>query len=72
MQYVFLKPVIHGAHQVGDAEEPSLSGGFLQHYAQALEHRYLAIERQVIGKLANREFRQYGMAYIALAHVSRG
>ena len=71
-QHVFLKPVIQGAHQVGDAEEPSLDGGLLQLYAKALEHRYLAVKRKMVGKLANREFRQCGRPGITLRKGFRG
>ena len=66
LQHVFLNPVIHRAHQVGYAEEPSLDGGLLQLYAQALEHLYLTVERKVVCKLADREFRQCRGSGIAL------
>ena len=65
MQHIFLKPVIQGAHQVGEAEEPPLDGGLLQLYANPLEHRYLTVEWQVVGQLANREFRQCSRPSIA-------
>ena len=71
-QHVFLKPVIQGAHQVGYAEEPSLDGGLPQLYANPLEHLYLAVERKVVGKLADREFRQCGRSGIALRERFRG
>ena len=72
MQHIFLKPVIQGAHQVGDAEEPSLDGSLLQLYAEALEQRYLAVERQVVGKLSDRKIRQCVRSGIALCKMFRG
>ena len=66
LEHVFLKPIIHRTHQVGDTEEPPLDGGLLQFYTQTLVHLYLAVEGKVVGKLANREFRKYRRACIAL------